>query len=893
MDKAAVLAHILKSGDEKPTLLGGEPPARVILHHKDFIHPLTTGAQGAEDLLLHHALHSTPSAEELKLVVLTGPEGSGKSTALEKLVLDWTRGEQLLNFTHVFYFRFRDINRVEDVMSLEIFLHLHHHHISPECVSLALQKPDDVLLVFDGLDEYKHSVDPSDYSLSSDPSGPASVSCLVASLLHGYLLKGATIVVSTRPTKVVKYLNGTELKVLGFHKRQRLDYFHRFFSDPDISEKALNHMETTLGFYDFSCAPRFCWTVCSVYKSLMDRGAELPETLTQLFVQILANLLNQLSLCQTSNIKLVLELGKMASDCYQRKSLSCNKMQMVSLGLQQVLSSADAFLRVDGEPDSDSCVFSFHCQLIRDLVLAVSFFLAKLKLEEEVEKFLQRHKDGAKFLDFFLSGLSEPVQRKPLETLLGEFSSDRITKFKLWFQSSSEIILKGYHKEQHYHCFHLLHQAQNQSLVQDIITPSARIGISYGGLSLQDCVALSYVIICLGETETLNLYSAGKVTEEMSQALLPALRSSSKIILSQSSLDSGAVQLLASALSTGLATELNLSYCCLGDEKLKILCSGLRDSKLHELNLQSCGLTEMCCEGLASALPSLSQLCVLNVRCNEIKDQGLTSLCKALQSPHCTLQELEMQMCNLTSASMEDLSAALCSGCSQLKRVNLTQNLVCDSGVEALCKALKSPFSKLRSLNLFDNELTSACCPFLKEALMSEHCSLSDLDLSVNTLGPEGSLLLCQALRRPDCPIEKLSLTRCELTLPVFEELGSVLKKENCPLKALNVGLNDVGDHGVKHLWDAVAHPSCMLEELDVEMTGLTDACIGDVCAAIKASKTLKRLELRNNSLTDASVPALVQVVQESHSMEEMNLKYNDFSEDVFEIMDECEKIRY
>lgn len=55
-----------------------------------------------------------------------------------------------------------------------------------------------------------------------------------------------------------------------------------------------------------------------------------------------------------------------------------------------------------------------------------------------------------------------------------------------------------------------------------------------------------------------------------------------------------------------------------------------------------------------------------------------------------------------------------------------------------------------------------------------------------------------------------------------------------------------------------------------VEMTQLTDACVKDLCSAIRASKTLKKLELRNNSLTDASIPALVQVMQDSHGMQEM-----------------------
>lgn len=55
-----------------------------------------------------------------------------------------------------------------------------------------------------------------------------------------------------------------------------------------------------------------------------------------------------------------------------------------------------------------------------------------------------------------------------------------------------------------------------------------------------------------------------------------------------------------------------------------------------------------------------------------------------------------------------------------------------------------------------------------------------------------------------------------------------------------------------------------------VEMTGLTDACMKDLCAAVRASRTFKYLELRNNSLTDTSVPALIQVMQERPDMVEL-----------------------
>lgn len=57
---------------------------------------------------------------------------------------------------------------------------------------------------------------------------------------------------------------------------------------------------------------------------------------------------------------------------------------------------------------------------------------------------------------------------------------------------------------------------------------------------------------------------------------------------------------------------------------------------------------------------------------------------------------------------------------------------------------------------------------------------------------------------------------------------------------------------------------------VSVEMIQLTDACVGDLSVAVRASGSLKSLVLKNNHLTDTSVPALVKVMQDSRTMQEM-----------------------
>lgn len=57
-----------------------------------------------------------------------------------------------------------------------------------------------------------------------------------------------------------------------------------------------------------------------------------------------------------------------------------------------------------------------------------------------------------------------------------------------------------------------------------------------------------------------------------------------------------------------------------------------------------------------------------------------------------------LQSCKLTAASMGALSAALTSGQSELKKVDLSLNSIGLCGVASVCEALQHPACKLQSL---------------------------------------------------------------------------------------------------------------------------------------------------------------------------------------------------
>lgn len=517
MDKSSVLAHILKL-EASPSLLGGQLPARVVNQEK-YISPLCTvereaeyGSKGKPECL-DDAIQSS-LCDDVRTITLIGSEGSGKTAALERLVVEWAKGKCLQKFSWVFLFRLKELNSL--IVSLQSLMLQHPGHITPETIALAVQRPEEVLLVFDDVHHCGESLDPSDQTLCSDPSQAASLSSLVASVLNGSLLKGAAVILATRPTECLDFHSSTVVTVLGFKREQREVYFNLFFNDLTVAQKAVTHMEKTLSFYEVCSTPRFSWTVCKIYKYLMDAGRNLPDTLSQLFVEILAYLLGNLSLSKASNRKLVLSLGKVAAHYYVEQHLSWSREEMKSFGLEQLCNEAGVFLQVNGDR------FAFHSQLMLDFLIAVSYYLDTAKCEGLMDT-LKKPKPRAEFAGAFMSALAEPAQRRQLEALLGDFNCDQIADFKSWVKTSSGERLEGIHYEEHLYYFQLLREAQNESLVKDIVKPSARLGLSYGRMNLQQCTALKYVVMCLGRMQALNLYLIKVLTEELAESLAPVM----------------------------------------------------------------------------------------------------------------------------------------------------------------------------------------------------------------------------------------------------------------------------------------------------------------------------------------------------------------------------------
>ncbi|XP_051777561.1 NACHT, LRR and PYD domains-containing protein 3-like isoform X2 [Erpetoichthys calabaricus] len=753
---------------------------------------------------------SPGSETDPHIVVVSGVAGIGKTTMVQKIMFDWARGTQYQRFAFVFLFKFKELNlldtETEPQMPLTRLIVRHYKYLNDPRLTEILQKPESLLFIFDGLDEYKHKLDFTPRKLPSNPDDYFPVHILVTSLVRRTLLKGCTVLITTRPT-ALEDLDMERVdrfaEILGFFPEQRLMYFKEFFGDAAQGSEAFQYVEENDILYTMCFNPSYCWIICSVLKSHFmtpeeERGAS-PRTVTELFAMFLLNILTNHKREAKDQREILVKLGKMAYyGVVNRTLVFYDKFEMSTFGLRQILSSPflSGFLKeiLQRESTLEHTTYTFYHLTIQEFMAACTFYLDPSGGIEELLEKLELCKDGQfEILTRFLAGLARDSVFKTLGAVMGEFERKTAKRILEWVKQKAEEALRGRDKREALRVCQWLYETQNKRLIRDAIGKELKMSFSNMTLSPLDCAVLGSVISCCQELEELNL-SGTNLTPECIMRLAPGLIFCRRVDLSYCGLTSRCCSTLSSALSAphSRLTELTLSKNIMEDSGVNQLCEGLRSEncKLEKLNLSSCGLTSRCCSALSSALCAPhSRLTELNLSKNkDMEDSGVEQLCEVLRSENCKLEKLNLSKCCLTSRCCSALCSALSSPHSRLTELNLRENnKMEDSGVDQLCEGLRSENCKLEKLNLELCGLTSRCSSSLSSVLSSPHSQLTELNLRFNSLGDAGARQLCECLRTPDCKLKTLRLSDKEISESEMKNLRSLQEELNRTGRQVNI----------------------------------------------------------------------------------------------------------
>ena len=769
-----------------------------------------------------------------KNVLVVGRPGIGKTSLSTKLLRLWASGEAFngdehdkADFNVVFLVKFRRFNNDNAKLSLRDLLARAEtvQSLDDSVWDFIREEPTKVLLIFDGLDEYSRKEDikayENDLSYKNCVEEKMPFSVLYNKLAEGKLLRGASIITTTRPTAVkcvlhVRFQRTVEIR--GFTSNDVKKYVENFTrGKPKALEKMWEHIKSNINLFSLCYIPMNCFLIChcllQIILSESSQGAELPTKMTDIYKMTVKMLLfnhnregfslKELERLKSTHMyepfdkfpeelkKMLNSLGEIAFKGIEEERLLFEPSEVSGLedcGLLHKLP--DVKPKALGDPPKSQ--FCFTHLTVQEFFAAKHLVDTKCKTKKKIETFVRKNiNEGTwqvvlQFVagllksssDIFIKLLPELTEKKE-----NPASSERKT-LTCWPARKDKDLAVQVCK-----CLYEINDEQQQPILQNKIEK-----IQFNAVEFSYC-SLAPIDVA---------------------AVLHFLENAEEVLF------------------------INLSYNQLRDvgaiEVRKIIVK--RERKLKHLDLCSNKLTD-----------------------NAAKDLG-----EALKHSNCKLESLDLSRDNLTDNAAKDLGEALKHSNCKLESLDLSHNNLTDNAAKDLGEALKHSNCKLKSLDLSFNKLTDNAAKDLGEALKHSNCKLESLDLMHNNLTDNAAKDLGEALKHSNCKLKSLDLSFNKLTDNAAKDLGEALKHSNCKLEKLDLSNSKLIDNVVKDLVEEVKHSNFKRELLSLVGNKLTDNAVKDFVEGLKHSNfKLDLLSLGGNKFTKKGRQYLTHAGQQSN----------------------------
>ncbi|XP_035002683.1 NLR family CARD domain-containing protein 3 isoform X1 [Hippoglossus stenolepis] len=777
-----------------------------------------------------------------------GVAGIGKTTWVRHFIRQWSQGAICTDVSFVLPFTFCELNSLEKLSAEKLVKTAFPHLTDP---GLVLTSSCRTLLIFEGLDEFRCTLNFSDAAPCDDPKKEVSIDDLVTNIIRGNLLPDVAVWVTSRPgvaSLVPGGLVDRVTEIPGFSPKDIQIFLNHHFSERDFATKIWEHLESHKILMVMCYIPCICWIVADTLMYIMQSETQesLPRTCTELYAHFCSMKAEvgeprgrehvKLEQLHGSNRKLLGNLGRLAFYGLLKHKYSFSEQDLRAYGIDILLTQSSLGAGVLVREESAIYVTYRFTHLTLQEFLAATFYHVSSKRAifdlfsestmswpkigfqnhfRSAFQHAQQAEDG--HLDVFvrfLTGLLCPAALKPLAGLLPLGKDDGNQKaWAAGFLQSLLVSGGAVVSLRTVNLAYCLQELQHTELLRSV-EEGLRLGSLAGKLTRAHCVVLGYLLHVSPEcSEQTNL--TGSLNYATVKCLLPQLLYCSNLRLENNRFKDDVMELLGSLLSA-------------------------KDCHIQRISLAENAISNKGAKALSRALLVNRTLTSLNLRNNNIGSKGAKFLAEALK-----------------------MNQVLVS-------INFQNNAIEEEGAEALAEVLQCN-RKLVSLNLRKNSVGAGGAKRIAEALKTNR-TLTKLILCSNQLGDKGTIALAEALTH-NHTLLSLQLQSNSISDRGMTALTKALRL-NRGLVSLNLRENSIGVEGAKNMAHAL-HENNSLQDLDLTANLLHDEGVQAIAGAIKFNQGLTSLHLQWNFIKSTATKALAHALLSNSTMQLLDLQEN------------------
>uniref|UniRef100_H3AZ93 NACHT domain-containing protein n=1 Tax=Latimeria chalumnae TaxID=7897 RepID=H3AZ93_LATCH len=588
-----------------------------------------------------------------KRMLLVGNAGMGKSCISKEFLRTWAEGKND-HYRCIIYLTFQELNLIEQEISVKELLEEKCEFLFSV---LTLENPDDLLIILDGLDEFKYDLNFDNQSSRNDVDTPFPISVLISKLITKDLLPAINVMVTTRwnfVSNLEKYFTFVCV-IKGFDDQQIKQYFDHFCEDQ--SESIYDFIKKN-NLSDFASVPLYSFMLRQIIKNHVTSKKALKnlKTSSRFMIQFLKSCLgNNVKDRRRFHIKepateknmedSVRQLGEISYKNLLSGQLTVNANDLKKHGLSEKdLTKKFSCFFHKKHPDGKH--FEYRHTMIKEMFAA--FYCAHVVRDDELKE----------CLDAWVRGIIPPSAKSKL---LSDVTADH----KLLLENFTRLFM-GF-----------LSIGNSSSLHDDRGTlkgPIKKNLIEWFQDWLQED---------LSSDDFLNLlhYVFELQDSDVAQSVSVYIKN---IILFNKPLGAIDVQALCFSLKENKLEKLNLTLCELGDKGMEQLRDIITNSITRNL-LRWCLLVGFFCIKLSSAFKPRSLCTSVEIRLssNKLSEKGGATLSEILQDPKCAIEKLIIGTNHLGPVGAKHLWKALEKN-SILKTLHVYDNDIEDEGTATM-----------------------------------------------------------------------------------------------------------------------------------------------------------------------------------------------------------------